>query len=153
MTDPSAQRGLFGTEPTAADAAIRFPKQLTTSATVGELRRLFEDEHVHAALLVEDGVLISVIQRSDLNNLMAHDTPVSGLGQLSGRIIDGQKSLESAYRLMIAAGQRRLAVIDPLGRLLGLLCLRRSRTGFCADGDVRERQRERLDRPEGRKPS
>ena len=38
---------------------------------------------------------------------------------------------------------RRLAVVDPQGRLLGLLCLKRSRRGFCSAEDVAERDRER----------
>jgi hypothetical protein len=44
---------------------------------------------------------------------------------------------------MIAGGQRRRAVVDDEGRLLGLLCLKASGRGFCADADVAARARER----------
>ena len=37
----------------------------------------------------------------------------------------------------------RLAVVDPHGVLLGLLCLKRSRRGFCSAEDVAARERER----------
>ena len=40
---------------------------------------------------------------------------------------------------MTAAGRRRAAVISADGRLLGLLCLKVSRAGFCSDQDVRAR--------------
>jgi hypothetical protein len=37
---------------------------------------------------------------------------------------------------MAATGQRRATVTSADGRLLGLLCLKASRTGFCSDQDV-----------------
>ena len=37
---------------------------------------------------------------------------------------------------MITTGIRRLAVVDGDLRLLGLLCLKASRTGFCSDEGV-----------------
>jgi hypothetical protein len=47
------------------------------------------------------------------------------------------------HRAMIASGQRRAAVVSPDGRLLGLLCLKASGTGFCSDQDVRARALDR----------
>ena len=43
------------------------------------------------------------------------------------------------HRAMLAAGGRRLAVVDHRLRLLGLLCLKRSGLGFCSDRDVAAR--------------
>jgi hypothetical protein len=40
---------------------------------------------------------------------------------------------------MIATGRRRAAVTSADGRLLGLLCLKASQTGFCSEQDVRAR--------------
>jgi hypothetical protein len=40
---------------------------------------------------------------------------------------------------MTATGRRRAAVTSADGRLLGLLCLKVSRAGFCSDQDVRAR--------------
>jgi hypothetical protein len=40
---------------------------------------------------------------------------------------------------MTATGRRRAAVTSADGRLLGLLCLKASRAGFCSDQDVRAR--------------
>jgi hypothetical protein len=44
----------------------------------------------------------------------------------------------------VARGERRRAVIDADGRLLGLLCLKSRLTGFCSDSDVAARAAETL---------
>jgi hypothetical protein len=46
---------------------------------------------------------------------------------------------EEAHQLLLSTGQRRRAVVDHSGRLLGLLCLKRRLTGFCSDNDVAAR--------------
>jgi hypothetical protein len=40
---------------------------------------------------------------------------------------------------MNATGRRRAAVIRDDGKLVGLLCLKASRSGFCSEEDVRAR--------------
>ena len=45
---------------------------------------------------------------------------------------------------MSATSSRRLAVVDDDHRLLGLLCLKRSGSGFCSDDDVISRRRARI---------
>ncbi len=45
---------------TVADAMITDVKLSEATTTVRELRGLFDDEHVHAAVIVEDGVLLAV---------------------------------------------------------------------------------------------
>jgi CBS-domain-containing membrane protein len=49
-----------------ADAMLARPTVHGPSATVGELRAFFADDHVHAALLVDDGRLVGVVDRTDL---------------------------------------------------------------------------------------
>ncbi|MGW1564687.1 hypothetical protein ACWCQ1_51030 [Streptomyces sp. NPDC002144] len=44
---------------------------------------------------------------------------------------------------MALDGRRRLAVTDGCGRLLGLLCLKRSGNGYCSDEGIRARADER----------
>lgn len=48
-------------------------------------------------------------------------------------------SADAARELLIDRGLRRLAVVDHDGTLLGLMCLKRTRTGFCSDEDVASR--------------
>lgn len=54
-------------------------------------------------------------------------------------------SVADVRQKMIATGRRRVAVTSADGRLLGLLCLKASRAGFCSDADVRARALDRAD--------
>lgn len=45
---------------------VGHPKLLPLIATVGDVRRLFRDDHVHAALIVtQAGCLAAVVERCD----------------------------------------------------------------------------------------
>jgi CBS-domain-containing membrane protein len=131
---------------TIADAMIRRPKCSDRATTVGQLRQLFADDHVHATLIVHEARLIAVVHRDDLSaksGESADRAPAYPLGRLSGRIVRADEDLEVVRHRMIASGRRRLAVVDEAGTLLGLLCLKRSGTGFCTDEDVENRATER----------
>jgi CBS domain-containing protein len=101
------------------------------AATVGELRAFLDDEHVHMALLVDDGELIGAIERADLVTA-GEEIPACEIATLRGRTIAPGVSLDDALVQMRRAGRRRLAVTDE-GALLGLLCLKASGDGFCSD--------------------
>lgn len=138
---------------TVADAMIRKPKTCDSTATVGQLRQFFTDDHVHVALIVDHRRLLTVIERSDISRATPADTPARFLGRLAGRVTVGTESLELANRQMLLSGQRRLAVSDQNGLLLGLLCQKRSRAGFCTDQDIRDRADERTAGPASPAPS
>ena len=135
LTEPLLRR------PTVADAMLTDVKVHSARTTVREIRALFDDEHVHAAVIVEAGALLAVVDRADLDT--ADDGALAlHLGRRSRRVIAPDADLARAKRLMLAGGRRRLAVVDRDGRLQGLLCLKRSRSGFCSDRDVRARSAE-----------
>lgn len=131
--------------PTVADAMHRFPKLCAPHETVADLRVLFLDRHVHAALIVANGRLRTVVERGDLASA-ADDRRALELGRLEGRTIDPTANLEDVRQRMVNEQIRRLAVVDRQMRLLGLLCLKRSGLGFCSDADVAERAAERTER-------
>ena len=125
---------------TAAEAMLTTPARHPLSATVGEIRDFFCDDHVHAALIVSPaGRLEAVVERDDIAGCQAPDTAAARLGRLAGRIVPAAASLAEVRRAMIATGRRRAAVTTADGRLLGLLCLKASRAGFCSEQDVRVR--------------
>jgi len=125
---------------TAAEAMLTAPLRHPLSATVGEVRDFFRDDHVHAALIVSPaGHLEAVVERDDIAGCQALDSAAAPLGRLAGRTVPAGASLAEARRAMIAAGRRRTAVTSADGRLLGLLCLKASQAGFCSDQDVRAR--------------
>jgi hypothetical protein len=130
---------------TVADAMLRRPRTNLVSSSVTDLRLLFADEHLHAALIVADGLLITVVDRVDVHPALAMNTPAASLGTRAGRTIGPMASLEQARQQLLTAGRRRLAVVDDQQRLLGLLCLKRSQDSFCSDQDVQARLAESSD--------
>jgi hypothetical protein len=119
---------------------ITTPARHPRSATVGEIRDFFRDDHVHAALIVSPaGYLEAVVERDDIAGCQALDAAAAPLGRLAGRAVSAGASLAEVRRAMTATGRRRAAVTSDDGRLLGLLCLKASRAGFCSDQDVRAR--------------
>jgi len=116
-------------------------------ATVREIADFFSDDHVHAALIVSAaGYLAAVVERADIAAYPPPDAPAVQFGRLDGRTVRAAADLAEVHRAMIAAGRRRAAVVSAEGRLLGLLCLKASRAGFCSDQDVLARRHE-LGRP------
>ena len=126
---------------TAAEVMLTTPVRHPLSATVGEIRDFFRDDHVHAALIVSPaGHLEAVVERDDVAGSRAlDDAAAAPLGRLAGRTVPPGASPAEVRRAMTTAGRRRAAVISADGRLLGLLCLKASRAGFCSDQDVRSR--------------
>lgn len=125
---------------TVAEAMFTTPIRHPLSASVRELRDFFRDDHVHAALIVSAaGHLEAVVERDDLARGQAPDAVAAPLGRLAGRTVPAGASLAQVCQAMTATGRRRTAVTSADGRLLGLLCLKASRTGFCSDQDVRAR--------------
>ncbi len=126
---------------TVADAMLTIPRTHSIAVTVGEVASFFADDHVHAALIVgPTGRLAAVVERGDLAAGAVPGTPAVRFGRLDGRTILAGTGLAEARQGMIESGRRRVAVIDPGGLLLGLLCLKASRTGFCSDQDVLARR-------------
>jgi CBS domain-containing protein len=125
---------------TAAEAMLTTPARHPLSATVGEIRDFFGDDHVHAALIVSPaGYLEAVVEREDIAGCQAVDAAAAPLGRLAGRTVPAGADLAEVCRAMTATGRRRAAVTSADGRLLGLLCLKASRAGFCSEHDVRAR--------------
>lgn len=125
---------------TAAEAMITTAVRHPLSATVGEIRDFFRDDHVHAALIVSPaGYLEAVVERDDIAGCLALDAAAAPLGRLTGRTVPPGACLGELQRAMIAAGRRRTAVTSADGRLLGLLCLKAGQRGFCSEQDVHAR--------------
>lgn len=128
---------------TVAEAMLRFPKLCDAGTTASELRELFADDHVHAALIVDDSRLLAAVIRADLLDAPYVQT-ARELGLLEGRTVTPDAELEPIRQAMVSANIRRLAVIDKDAKLLGMLCLKRTGDGFCSDAGVAARAAERL---------
>jgi CBS domain-containing protein len=125
---------------TVGDVMVHHPTVLPADATAGDVRAELEDDHVHMVLLVEHGHLRGTLVRGDVPASAAADEPAARFAGLSRRTTPPGASAEQARQQLAARGERRLAVVDEAGRLLGLLCLKSRQTGFCSDDDVRSRR-------------
>jgi CBS domain-containing protein len=110
------------------------------ATTVGQLRTFFDDDHVHIALLVDDGRLVGAVAPEDLADTIGDGAPALQLGTLAWRTVGPEMPLAEAKETLLASGCRRLAVVRDDGALLGLLCLKASGRGFCSDADVADRR-------------
>jgi hypothetical protein len=136
---------------TVADAMVTRPTTHRATITVGELRAFFADDHVHISLLVDSGVLIATVERSDLDTEIDGRAPALPLARLEGRTISPHAAIEAARMKMLRSGRRRLAVTTQENALLGLLCLKKNGSGFCSDEDVSARRSDLAQRPERRR--
>ena len=134
MSTTSGTTPVVGTAgESVADAMITRPHLHPVDTTVAQAREALTDSHVHLLLLVEDGRLRGTVERGDLDDVADGDRPALDVARLEGRTLPPDQPLPTAYAELVAAAQRRRAVVDGGGRLLGLLCLKRSGSGFCSD--------------------
>jgi CBS domain-containing protein len=122
-----------------ADVVVRLPKTMGPRATVAEARAAFDHDHVHMLLLTERGRLLGTLLRTDLPAPGADDGRALAVATLEGRTVSPRLAAEDERQLLVTTGQRRLAVVDDSGHLLGLLCLKHRLSGFCSDADVAAR--------------
>jgi len=125
---------------TVADHVVTQPVVHDCGTTVGELRALFLDDHIHMALLLDGQRLVSAVEREDLEVGLADGAPASPVGTLIGRVVPPGEPAAATLAWMRANGRRRLAVVSEGGALLGLLCLKANGSGFCSDRDVSGRR-------------
>lgn len=127
--------------PRVREAMLTCAVEHYADVTVGELHVFCRDHNAHMALLVEGGVLAAAVEPADLDG--ARDAePALPLGQLDGRTIGTELPLAEVGALMRSRDVRRLAVTDQGDVLVGLLCMKRRRNGFCSNDDVAERAAE-----------
>lgn len=121
---------------TVADAMIAIPKTLGVEISLADARHALCDTHVHMLLLTRNGILHGTLVRQDLRCELDPRRPAVTLATLAGRTVSPDRPLEEATSIMEGSMARRLAVTDRAGRLLGLLCLNRTRQRYCTDADV-----------------
>lgn len=122
---------------TVADVMLRRPTIHPSDTTVGAAREAFAaSPKLHLLLLVRDGGLVGTLDRGDLSASADPGARALEVASLDGRTVAPGAPAERLRSHMITTGIRRLAVVDGDLHLLGLLCLKASRTGFCSDEGV-----------------
>ena len=141
----AAARASSTSGPVVGDVMIRRPKLCGTTTTVEQARASLLNSHVHALLVARDSLLVAVVEGEDLTGA-APCEPIWTLGRLGGRVVGVGDDLACVTREMDERGRRRVAVVDDGGLLVGLLCRKRSRRGFCSDDGIAARAADRLGR-------
>lgn len=134
-----AKFGRCGAGEFVRDVMVEYPKTLPIDASIGSVRNLFENDHVHMVLLTDAGRLVTTLVPGDVLPRMASTTGARTVGRLNGRTVSPWLSADAVLEYMRGTSLRRLAVVDGNGMFFGLLCLKRSGTGFCSDVDVDSR--------------
>jgi hypothetical protein len=116
------------------------PKTSPATLSIACAHALLADSHVHMVLLVEGHRLVGTLVREDLPPTAVATEAALPYAVLDGRLISPAADAELARLAMSRQVVRRLAVVDDGHRLLGLLCLKASHRGFCADSDVIARE-------------
>lgn len=122
------------------DIMINCPKWIDSTITIGHAEKLFTDEHVHMLLLVENQQLVGTLLRTDLHDTpLPRELPAKPFSVLNGRWVRADHDAADLLTWMSSQRIRRLAVVDETLTLKGLVCLKRTGTGFCSDADVQAR--------------
>jgi CBS domain-containing protein len=118
-----------------ADVMVARPKTLEASATVADLRRLFENPHVTTALLVDGTRFAGAIDRDALPEVAPDEAPAITYAQAEQTTITADAPMDEALACLDGESARRLVVLAEDGvTLRGLLCLDSKRASFCVEG-------------------
>src|SRR3954452_6711543 len=116
------------------DVMVHRPKTLPVDATVGDLRRQFENPRVQTALLADDGHFAGAIAPDELPDTADAAEPARTYARVDVPTLAPDATMAEALALLDERGDFRLVVVEGEGddaRLAGLLCLARRGTTFC----------------------
>lgn len=117
---------------TVRDAMVKRPKTLPADATVGDLRRLFENPKVRTALLVDGRAFRAAVERDDVSASADDDTPALSVARAEVETVGPEEPLADALTRLGHTAERRLVVVDGVD-LAGLLCPNEDASSFCLD--------------------
>lgn len=139
----AGEQAPVGTGALVRDVMLRRPKTMPAETSVEEARAALANDHVHLVLLTDGSTLVGTLARTDLPPGGPGSGPALPWSTLRDRTVPATAPADAVPAILAARGLRRLAVVDDDGTLLGLICLKRRRTGFCSDRDVESRARAR----------
>ena len=111
------------------------PKTLPADATVADVRRLFENESVRTALLVDGPRFAGALEREDVPAAAVAEEAARRFVRAEVATIGPEQPAREAAAAMASLGTRRLVVLDEDGvTLCGLVCLTADLESFCSGG-------------------
>jgi CBS domain-containing protein len=120
------------TDMLVGDVMIANPKTLLATASVGEVREVFEKKNVRTVLLVEGQAFRGAIEREGLPGAAADGEPAVRYADAEPLSATPSTPMTEVLPLLDGREEPRLVVLDEDGATLrGLLCADSSGTGFC----------------------
>src|SRR4051794_23181791 len=110
---------------------VKRPKTLPVTATVGDLRALFENPKVRTALVADGSRFRGAVERSDVPEGAPDDAPALSVAPPGAPTVRPGAPLPEALELLGRTAERRLVVVEEDGSLAGLLCPNEDGTSFC----------------------
>jgi len=118
---------------TVGEAMLSRPKTLRADASVGDLRRLFENKSVRTALLVEGAAFAGAVERDDVPDTADDTEPARTFASLDEELARPGQRVRDVVARLDASREGRLVVVDDDGSTLrGLLCLSGVEGAFCS---------------------
>ena len=120
---------------TVGEVMLSRPKTLPPHATVADLRRLFENEGVRTALLVDGGRFFGTVERDDLPDAAADGEPAQAFARFDAELVGPDVLVRDVIPQLERSREGRLVVVAEDGTTLrGLLCRRGVDDSFCSGG-------------------
>jgi CBS domain-containing protein len=113
----------------AAELMLRNPKTLAGDASVAEVRTHLANPKVQMILLADDRRFVGAV--TSVPEDAADDEDAVAYADPSPDTIAPTATADEAWRRATENPHRRVIVLDDDGTLHGLLCLNKTRTGFC----------------------
>jgi predicted transcriptional regulator len=118
---------------TVGEVMLGRPKTLGTEATVGDLRRLFENPSVRTALLVDGEAFVGAVERDDVPETAGDGEPARTFACDDEERVRPDQRISDVIAQLDASREGRLVVVDENGTTLrGLLCLSGVEGAFCS---------------------
>lgn len=108
---------------------LRNPKTLTAAASVAEVRELLANPKVQMVLLADGEAFKGAVTHVP-DDASPRDRAVAYV-DTAAETISPDATADKAFERATASPTRRVIVLDEDDNLLGLLCLKQDRTGFC----------------------
>ena len=118
---------------TVGEVMLSHPRTLGTTATVGDLRRMFANRNVRTALLVDGERFVGTVERDDVPETAGDDDPARALAHYDDQLIRPDQRVRDVIAQLDSSREGRLVVVDEDGSTLrGLLCLSGVEGAFCS---------------------
>ncbi len=112
-------------------------KELSTGATVGEARVMFENSSVQLVPLLDGRTYVGAVTRDGIDGAADGDRLADHLDPEIPTTTASTRLAEALHALDPSGGRRLVVLADDSPEYVGLICLHRDRVRLCVDADCK----------------